>query len=49
MLGNVTNDQVGVLPDLTTLVGFHLIKFLTRVDLPEPLDPRMAIREESDT
>jgi hypothetical protein len=24
VLGNVTNDQVGVLPDLTTLVGFHV-------------------------
>ena len=24
VLGNVTDDQVGVLPDLTTLVGFHV-------------------------
>jgi hypothetical protein len=24
MLGKVTNDQVGVLPNLTTLVGFHV-------------------------
>jgi hypothetical protein len=24
VLRNVTNDQVGVLPDLTTLVGFYV-------------------------
>jgi hypothetical protein len=24
MLGKVTNDQVGVLPNLTALVGFHV-------------------------
>jgi hypothetical protein len=50
VLSNVTNDQLGVLADLTTFVGsMSPIRGLTGVEFPEPLGPRTATREESET
>ena len=45
MLGNVTNDQVGMLPDLTTLVDFHV----TDEELDEGQLARTVMPKNSDT
>ena len=45
VLGNVTNDQVGVLPDLTTLVRFHV----TDQEFDESRLARTVRPKDSDT